>query len=321
MLRKFLISATLLATLAACQLDADEAYFPVNEAIVMMADRPDGFRQLWRIDATGVQADWENPLGLADADLSDMTTTGDQLWISSGENSMLYLVDVKGEQVSQTFELGTFQPHFICNGLDYLLLADTVEKRLGFWGKASQEMVHEVEIEAVPGQAIYESDKFYVQIGTRQVAIYREQALAQLNIVTFDHPIYDLQLDRAGRIQVITHADSQLYAAEISYNSNQLKREEAPTIYQKIQFSPYLRSSFGKEWLDDVSLEEGWVRTPPVRRRLLSGAEDFWVDFFEAKVYIQRNDSLLELDIRDKTILRAVPFSAEILRVWVLKNY
>jgi len=260
-----------------------------------------GQNQLRRVSPDGsISNEWGENLGMHNP--ADIAGNGKELWVSLADERKLLLIDLEVENQISTYDLGQFQGHFLSLGTRYLLMCDTLGRQLGFFHLSKRELTL-IALDLVPGKAIYRSAKFFLVLDNQQVAIYSEDALAPIETLSFSRPIVDLVLDNRFYTWVYTR-DSLSYRASISWNSHSIVEPEQEVAESKLRHSPFLRANFGKEYTGPISLINNRLSnfpSPP--------ANDFEVDFFEAKTWFTFRDSLKSKEVFENEIQVHGPFT------------
>lgn len=273
-----------------CRFDDDSAYYPFTQkAFLLITDSLSTDKQLIRIENETITPHWEQQLGI-NGTLTAIGSYENTCWIASALPNEVHLADPENNQLLQSFSTDDLRPDFICAGDQYVLVSDSAAHRIGFLHRKKGTLTT-IDLTDAPSRAVYRSRKFYLQLGARTVAIFREEALATLGEVAFERTIEDLQVDNLISIQVFTR-DTALYQASIDYNTNALSVAERLETADQVQVSPIRVASYGKEWLGRVAMQDS---------RLSQGGftevTDFETDFFESTIYYVARDSLFRYRI------------------------
>ncbi|TAE47592.1 MAG: hypothetical protein EAZ89_17475 [Bacteroidetes bacterium] len=281
--------------LTACAFDNDAAYEPVTKAAVILAEDSSGAKSLIHISGGQMDTAWAASL-LAGASLTDMSGDGEGVWIATKEGG-LFKIDAEG-LVNQTFTLNNITPHFICAGLDYVMISDSSRDQVVFVRKKEGHISLRSSM-GKPGFLVYKSGKFYVKEDSSRVGIYREVALARTGAVETGHRIWDMIPGSRSAIYVYG-GEGTRYESQIDYNEDRISVEAVPVPYVKIRRSPYRVSRFGKEYTGYATLEGTRVSPGPP-----DAAQDFEADFFESLIYYRRQDSVFAwpIFIQQRTFL------------------
>lgn len=289
--------------MTACRYDQDFDFVPKTQAAYMLM-LENGQQELRRISPTGnIDAEWGERLGLGNP--TDIAGNGVELWLSRASQQELLLVNLDTETTEETFSLGELQAHYLTIGTQYLLLSDTINKQLGFFHLKKRKLTT-ISQDEIPRKAVYRSAKFFLILGDQSVAIYSEEALTPFETLSFSRPVIDLALDNRFTTWVYMR-DSQIYRSAVSWNTHAVFGPEEQVAENKISYSPYRRANFGKEFLGLVFLADGRLSNFPNPL-----ADDFAVDFFEAKTYFTYQDSLRLMEIFPRQFATFGPFKGSI---------
>ena len=292
--------------MSACSFDQDDIFFPITKAgFFLVSDTISNTKTILRIAGEDVSHDWHTELGINQVD--DIAGRGEYLWIANASTKQITQLDLSDNQSITTFEIAPLSPHFICAGTDYVLISDTINHSLGFL-RLQNDKLTQKQVHAAPRMASYRSGRFYVSLGLNELAAWHEDALAQTNSWSFDHPIVDIQQDNILSTMVYTR-DTTLFQSRINYNTLQMEVKEIPVVFDKIRHSPYADDFFGKAFLRQVALIDGklsMTRAPE--------ADNFEVDFFESRVYFQDKDSLYYFDIGEYQIVPLTQLNGKLVK-------
>lgn len=301
------------ATLAGCAFDDDTAYYPITRsALLLVGDSLDADRHLLNITDKNLAGAWEQNLNLAGT-LRHLASFENECWLSTENPGQVHRLDMPTGQLAETFSTEGLQPEYICVGEDYLLVSDKQTAQIGFIHKKKGTLTI-LDVPELPGEAVYRSRKFYLQVGNQSVRIFREEAIADLETVSFSRPITDLQVDNQISILVFTR-DSTLFRASIDYNTNSLSLPETLENSDQTEVSPIRVAQYGKEWLREVRLRNGQLSLGNRGQ-----VTDFEVDFFDAQIYYAAEDSLFQYAIREQKNTAVGSFSGEILNSFFFRE-
>lgn len=307
MTRRALAIIWICCCLSSCEFDQDEGFFTQTQATYLLfANTSAGTTSITRVSSDyQIISQWENTvLGVS---VSDMGFLENEFWVASAEDQAVFKIDPEKNEVERRLALSDIRPHFISVGETYVLVSDSSQNAIAFINKKDNSLVKQT-LSYKPGRSLYQSRKFFLQGNETQIHIFREEALAEINQINLRHPIRELQHEHRVSIMVYTEADS-LFEAAINLNSNALSATETRVRFQKKRFTPFQRQAFGKELLRNVELEAGQLSVGNVER-----IDDFELDFFEAKVYLLRSDSLFVYALNDSLTYLAEDLSGQHLR-------
>ena len=159
-----------------------------------------------------------------------------------------------------------------------------------------------LEFEGKPGQCIYNSGKFYLQIDNSKFAIIDELAMTPRATIDLALPIDWIQFDRYNSVLVSMHDSTKKYQTLIGYNGDFQVGDNYEVLWQKWRATPYFATRFGNEYLHSIYLRDSTIKRDN-NDLIVSNASDFEVDFFASKLFYILNNQLYIRTIASDSIL------------------
>ncbi|MEZ4828088.1 MAG: hypothetical protein R3C61_17660 [Bacteroidia bacterium] len=303
-MRTFCAVIAVIVLMAGCVFDDDLRFVPQTGSVFLHT----GERNVIKITDTGATAEWK--LAGAWEKVDDISGTQKTLWLAEGSTRQIWEYNPVEEQIVRSRETGTLSPHFIAAGDKVVAVCDTSEHLLGFFRQKDQVFTV-VDPGFVPGRLAYRNGKFYIVADQKNVAVYDEQAYAQIGFVAFSHQIVSVEADARSRIFVHTREGSNSWQGMIEYNTNSIGIEEQPVGYKKIRYTPYVEKPLGKEYIRDIQLVNGRLNIEGTPE-----CTDFEADFFESNVYLVQRDTLFSFEIATGKQAAILPFTGNFLKGW-----
>lgn len=301
-------------------LDDDSVYANYTRAAYFDVTDSQGDRQLIRLIDGKLELDWNAQAGVPGADLGEALLIGDQLWLGDIARKAVYQVAPISGEVMRRFEGLPIQPHLMAVGSRQVLIADTALKAICFV-TLRQGRAYQPPFTGHPQALLYNNGRFYLQQDSFAVAIYDEAALALRTTVTLPTRITDMAFDRNYQLRLDSQDSSlQRYGAIIDPNGDYLSTPNFRVYYDKVRYTPYFNAPYGSEYLNDLAIRAGNLETTRAEA-VLDSIDDFEADFFEGKVYVQRDDSLFRYQIRMDSLLEGYAFPYRMRKAFFLYGY
>ncbi len=290
------VGFSLIMATMGCDYDVDEEfYIETSISFILFADSNSQDKSILAIEDTTLTFDWQKKIGLNTNSIGDLQGSGAYLWVSDIQRNRILKIDPTAERAIEIYELETITPHLISIGETYILISDTTTTKAGFIHINKQD-IYTRSLTNIPGKSIYRSNKFYLKTGNDVITIFNEQALSATHSLKLNGMIRDLQIEDEKFIVVYTYREQNsetLQESRINYNTDAFTLKEADTRFRKVRHSPYAVANFGKEYLENITLDFD----SKLSVNNLNSVSDFEVDFFESRLFFLRSDSLFSYAI------------------------
>jgi len=311
---------SLIMATTGCEYDVDEEfYIETRISFLLFEDSNNQDKSILALEDTILTFDWQKKIGLNASSLGDMQGSGSYLWVSDVQGNRILKIDPTAQRAVEIYELGTITPHLMSIGETYILISDTTTTRAGFIHIDKQD-IYTRSLPEIPGKSLYRSNKFYLQTGDDILTIFNEQALSPTHSLKLKGTINDLQVEDEKFIVVYTHREDNsetLQASRINYNTDAFTLKEADTRFRKVRHSPYSVANFGKEYLENITLDfDGRLSV-----NNLNQVADFEADFFESRLFFMRLDSLFSYDIPVSDIRFLGKVEGKMARSWFYEDF
>jgi hypothetical protein len=313
LIKSGLVLLLVVLTIAGCRgLDDDASYEIRTYASFFLVEKTDGSLNLYQYspDAQVLDSVWHEKAGVSISDLSDATIVENTVWIASGPQKAILQVSPSTITVLERFDNLPLAPHFIAVGEKQVLIADSAAGKVAFLKRRNGE-VQEIEFEGKPGQCLYNSGKFYLEINDTTIAVYDEVAFTPRSELSIGLQVDDILLNRYHAIVVMAHDSATTYRALIDPNADYLIGID-PVLYSKLLPTPYFSQRFGQEYLNDLQIlngnlidEDGLV--------LADSILDFEADFFEGTLYYTHGSDLVVKSIDSLITRDSLTFSGRFI--------
>ncbi len=301
-----------------CNYDDNTAFYVETEISFLLYEIPNSNQQsIISIENNEVTYDWQRSVGISPASLGDMEGKDGYLWISDIDNKRIIQIIPDDRRIEEIYDTGNMSPHHISIGERYIAITDTTQRSIAFIHLRKGDIFVR-SLEERGGIIHYKSNKFYVQAGKQRIAIFNAQALANTHTLEVTGSIKDLQEAEDRFIAVYSvQQTEQLFTSRIDINIDAFTILESSTRFTKIRHSPFNAANFGKEYLEDVSLDSNGN----ISSIGLTEIDDYEVDFFEGEVYFQRDDSLFKYQIatQENTFLGQI--EGKMRSSWFYKDF
>lgn len=282
--------------LSSCQsLDDDSEYEIKTYASFLKVENPAGELSLAKHSTGLLEESWNAKAGIPDGALSDASMEENEVWLASASQKEILTVGPSSGNVIERFSQLPIAPHFFSVGEKQILICDSAANKIALI-KRRNGKVQVLEFEGKPGQCIYNSGKFYLQVNAMNVAILDEQAMTLRANIELTLPINYLQFDRYNSAIVSAKDSTKDYQTLITFNGDFEVGTFYEVLWQKMRATPYFAATFGTEYLRSIHLRGSEVRADN-NVVLATNATDFEADFFEGTLFYLSNDSLYVKDI------------------------
>ncbi|MEL6670801.1 MAG: hypothetical protein AAFR61_01365 [Bacteroidota bacterium] len=287
-----------LALLPACEFDQDAAFELQTVAGHFLVEDSLGRPQLWQWTPDGMGPEYP----FARDAVGDLARWQEEAWVSLPEQQLLVQFHPQSLAIVQQISTAPYQAHYFQPGSREILLSDTMQKALIFYGKKDGRFLAADSL-GTPGPLDYRSSHFYVAYAHGLVAIWQEDALAIRRSHVLPAPITDWQQEPTFRNIGFGATDSGLWQVNLNVNDYLLENDPALTSFEKVRISPYLRRIYEKESLATFRLSQGQITGVG-----LTGVQDFEMDFFENQLFFKQNNQLWRLNLLNNQLIEEGPF-------------
>ncbi len=276
-----------------CSLDDDTRYTPETKAAYFLVPTTAG-RQVveWRTDGT-LTPNWESSFGITPASLTDLQGLDGMLYLGDADGKRILEINLEDGGVKERFFTGDLTPYRFAVGRDYILVCDSVQRKLGFMRRRNGKQFV-LEVPRHPSLVTYQNLKFYVVMDGHWLSIWNEKAAAEMEAYDFAHPIVEMQVDAFGGVQVISQDSTGRYGSTMDINSTLMLRKEGFLPSSQERYTPWIRQLYEQEWLTNVTLRDGALDITAFPDSCAS----FEMDFFESRTFLFSGDSLRVRNLR-----------------------
>lgn len=303
----------LVISFSSCDLDNDDSFYPEAQRTFLLLSDANG-KQLAIVEDNEIAYHQEQNFNISQSTLTDIAGEEELLWLGLNSSEILE-INVKKKSVNTKKSLNGLIPNHIIIGIKYLLLIDTLNNKLGLWEKKKQEIVHTIELSKKPGSGTYLSGKFYIHLGEKHIGVLREVALLITNEIELPTP--------AGPIQSSSTNTLYLYSLQkpltpywIDYNIDNEVRVIPAVVFDQIFHSPYIRQQYGKEWLQNIELINGYMISSKERDTIFSTVNWAAIDFFEGAAWLTSQGNLVNVKLDTRAVQSSWPFADSVEMVW-----
>ena len=307
--------------LSACSFDNNEDYVLETKAGLFLTQDSTGKKSLHRVEKDTTYEGWNvSAFGIQDADLGDMQGQDNELWVSDITHKKIIGYHLAKKERTDNFSTGALIPHYICVGDKYILLSDTVARKIGYLKRSNGDLTI-WDIGYRSGKAAYKLQRFYLPADHR-LFILSEPAISEITHHLLQNTPFEMAFDNRTSGFLYAKRNDTLLVSGVDIltgtlqNDNTLPRE-SPAGYDKIRFTPYRVATFGKELTTNLILANHRIGYALPN----GGIQDFEADFFESKVYYKRNDTLYRQHLSLATPEYAHPFQAQFLGAHFYRDF
>ena len=282
----FICSLAITLTLFSCRaLDDDTEFAPRTQSAFFMFTDLAGSHVTQVTDTTGFVENWHQQFGLSNAQLGDISLNEDHMWLSNRSEGELLKVDLRTEQIVERYSTQGIRPDILEVGADYAMFQDAINLRIGFFNLKSNE-IFAVEGGSQANFLKYNAGKFYL-IGDSTVTIYNEQALTAINELQADPTFVQVLFNRLGDLVLFSCVNDDCKQYVIDGNGDTFTANSPlDRNYQRIAISPFFKEQYGREYLDDLRLQNGTVE--PIG---ITDVDWMVVDYFEGNLYYEEGNN------------------------------
>lgn len=308
----FATTIALLLALSGCNgWDDDSEYESRTRAAYFLSEQSaTGLNAVHKLADGALEYSWQQRFGIPDGQVGGLFSSSTSIFISDAPGGRLLEIDPATNEVLLEVGFPHRVDHF-AGGLKQLLAVDTLADRYSFYNLRNGDLVT-IDLQGAAGPALYNNSRFYLQAGERTISALDEYALTSRHDAQLQHPITEFQFNKFKNVIVNTRDSSAAYFVLLSGVDDRLVSVEAPVLYTKIRYSPYLEARFGKEWLEDLRLEAGKIYSG--QTELQDSVSNFEADFFESVLYFQRGDTLYQQNLKTNALERRYYFDWQIRR-------
>ncbi len=294
----------LLSVLSGCVFDDDTPYIPETRAVYLLSERNDGGgTALWKGTPAAFVSGYEAQLGFGRGELNDLWGSGRNLWVLSAARQEVSRFGLPAEEQSVRYDTRPLAPHLMAVGTQKILLADTVQKILG-WLDRETAQLDTLHVGATVTHLLYQEPFFALVLDSLVMEVYFEGTRSLMTQIPLPGPALELYFNlQESALRALSQLEDGFQYEDWSMQARVQVRSGAVP-YRKIVYSPFLRTETGREWLLPLSLRGN--RVFPL---LLEPVEDMVVDFSAPTLYYHARDSLFAypLDAGPAAFLSAFP--------------
>lgn len=298
--RIYILASLLLLLFWGCRgWDDDSEYESRTRAAYFLCDQAGtGLNSVHKYSNGGLEMGWNQRFGIPDGEVGQLSSSSSSIWLSSGSQGRVLEIDPSEDATLQEINL----PHradYFAVGEREIMVVDTAANHHSFYNLRSGDLLT-LELGGNNGPVLYNSSNFYFRTDISTIQVIDEMAYTPRTSGTVTRPIVDMRFNRFKNVFLQTADSAGNYFVFLSGVDGGLVSEEAAVNYQQVRHTPYLEARFGSEWVEDVRLENNRLVTGG--QVLPDSASGFEVDFFEADLYYQWEDSLYKLDLETNTV-------------------
>ena len=306
-----------LVVLPACNgVDYNEDYITETKAWFFLTSDSSGQKAIQKIEGPAIFPTWNEEVGIPGNAVTDFVVNTQDAWICSQSRNSLYHIDLANTQPDNLYQLGSFSPDAIAVTPKYIVMTDSLGKKLGFLKLKNREFF-QLTTSLMPSRILYNGGKLYVKEGCCNIGIYNVQALAQTGMLNTGFPIIDLKIDKHFNVHLVVQEPAITSRFIIDANADAFTMERGIMAFDKFIFSPYYNQNYGKEFLTDINLLNQKL-LPPV---IADSVENMEADFFEAILFHQWGDSLFRFDLNAQKRTGSFPFQGRIHKMYAYRDY
>ena len=303
----YLFTILLIFSLTGCAFDDDTRFVPKTRAsFFRVQDSVTQEYSLLKLENQTLTPDWNTTCGVNSQGLSAVQINTRGLWLADIQNKKLLLTNPADGSKEMEWKMDAWFPHYFMPGKKYILVSDTATSKSIFaWAK--KDKLHDTKFQpGPPRNCIYNAGKFYLLKGCCSVSVISEDAGVEIFSFTTTDTLTELGMNAYFYIYVFGQGSSGKVIYGIDPNTNLISPPN-PQSYDRAELSPWFRTTFGREYLDLVSIKDTVLNVPGFPHF----ANAFSCDFFNSMLYYQWQDSLYSYDLISKTDAGAWPMAGK----------